>query len=533
MFLTTYPKRERNLPKVVEALLPQCDLLCIYLNEYETPPDCLGPGRVDAKKIRAILGKDAAGNLKDNGKFYATGDYPDAYHVFADDDLVYPPDYVARLVAGIRQFGFRAVVGIHGTLYEPPLESYIRNRTVLPFYAPSGHTLVDQLGTGTAGYHTSTFAIDISAFETTGMADLWFAKRAAEAGVPLVALERPARWLVAMEEIDDTLFRQVQRDEARETALLQERLAPALRRGPRPGLCDFLQSLYAPAYLQQRRFDAATSASGAFGGAPGARSDIHFAIIVTGWNCAKFAATCFASIQRQIPGGYTVEIHVYDDGSDDDTWRVLEAQAQILNLKAVRGERNMGPAFARDQLLRRVANGDDICVLLDMDDQLLPHALGELERTYRANPDCWMTYGNWVNQHGQINDEGVYSAEEIDSRAYRTMDVFRFTHLRSFRRFLYDPVDEAHLKDADGEWLRYCSDVGLMLPIADQCMSRNVVALEKPLYLYTQYRPTGTQRLFGARKKETFRYLRDQRLRLAPRSGPVPALQKPGPAASP
>jgi glycosyltransferase involved in cell wall biosynthesis len=254
----------------------------------------------------------------------------------------------------------------------------------------------------------------------------------------------------------------------------------------------------------------AASADGAFGGpASGARSDIHFALIVTGWNCEKLADACLASIMGQIPGGYTLSIQVYEDGSDDGTWRVVERKSNVLNLRAVRGERNMGPAFARDRLLRQVANGDDICVLVDMDDELLPHALRDLENIYRANPDCWMTYGNWVNQNGRINDEGVYSAAEIDSRAYRALDVFRFTHLRSFRRFLYDRVDEAHLKDEEGEWLRYCSDVGLMLPIADQCASRNVVALQHPVYRYRQYQATGTQKRFGGdRKREVFRYLR-------------------------
>ena len=48
-----------------------------------------------------------------------------------------------------------------------------------------------------------------------------------------------------------------------------------------------------------------------------------------------------------------------------------------------------------------------------------------------------------------------------------------------------------------------------MLPIADQCAGRNVVALTEPLYLYVQYRASGTQKRFGAKKREVFRYLRD------------------------
>ncbi len=168
----------------------------------------------------------------------------------------------------------------------------------------------------------------------------------------------------------------------------------------------------------------------------------------------------------------------------------------------------MGPAFARDFLLRQVEDRQTICVLLDMDDELLPHALATLERTYRDNPECWLTYGNWVNQNGEVNAEGIYTAEEIDARAYREQDIFKFTHLRSFRRFLYERVTPEYLKDETGEWLRYCSDVGLLLPLADQCAARNVVAFEDPMYRYNQYRPTGTQKRFRERKRETARHLR-------------------------
>jgi hypothetical protein len=504
VFLATFPARQANLSRVVAALLPQCDVLRVYLNEYDFVPDCLRH-----EKIRPTLGRDAQGDLKDSGKFFSTGDHPEGYHVFVDDDIAYPPDYVERIVAGVRRFGFHAVVGFHGTIYKPPLESYIRDRIVQPFYAGSRSAVVDQLGTGTVGYHTSTFVIDLSAFETVGLADLWFARRAAERGVPLVALERSDNWLGRMEEVGDTLFRQAQRDESRETALLVERLAPVLRDGPRARLVGFLNALYTPEHLKRSKLNLELSMTGAFVTESEARSDVHFALVVAGWNCAAYVEKCFASIARQVAGGYTLEIYAYDDRSDDETWERLSDQAATLRIRRFRGERNMGPAFARDFLLRQIEGEDTICVLLDMDDELLPHALATLERAYRETPDCWMTYGNWVNQNGAVNDEGLYAPEDIDERAYRRQDVFKFTHLRSFRRFLYDRVTPEHLKDADGAWLRYCSDVALMLPIADQCASKNVVAFEAPLYRYNQYRSTGTQKRFGGiRKKETFRYLR-------------------------
>lgn len=506
-FLATYPARSGNLPRIVAAILPQCDVLNVYLNDYDVVPDCL-----KHEKVVAILGKFATGDLKDNGKFFNVADYPDAYHLFIDDDLIYPPDYVQRLVAGIRSFGFRAIVGLHGVTYRDPVESYVNDRIVLPFYAQSLSAFVDQLGTGTLGYHTSTFSIDLSAFETQEMADLWFARHAAECGVPMVALERPGDWLLAMPETDDTIFRRLSRDDTPESVLLRDRLAPALRRGPRGRMVRFVEALYTSTHLERHGFNLDLSRSGAFGNSgkePHAASTLRFAIIVAGWNCADCVEACMASIERQEVGDFTLEIYAYDDASEDATWDRLSDCAARLRLRLFRGESNLGPAFARDFLIRQIEDRDAICVLLDMDDALLPRALKTLERAYRENPACRMTYGNWINQHGVVNDEGRYSAAEIDDRAYRRQDLFKFTHLRSFRRFLYDKVEATYLQDANGEWLRYCSDVGLLLPIADQCASDNIVAIEEPIYLYNQYRPLGTQNRFGEYKKSLFKYLQE------------------------
>ena len=239
-------------------------------------------------------------------------------------------------------------------------------------------------------------------------------------------------------------------------------------------------------------------------------SDIHFALIVTGWNCKGLVRKCLSSIERQVIGDYTFDIYTYDDCSDDGTREQLVKQSKLLRLNLYTGKENMGPAFARDFLIQKIQDEQTICVLLDMDDELLPHALATLAKTYRENRHCWMTYGNWMNQSGLVNEEGAYTASEIDDRAYRSQDVFKFTHLRSFRRFLYDNVTADHLKDENGNWLRYCSDVGIMLPIADQCSGRNVVAFDEPMYLYNQYRPSGTQKRFRERKRKTFRYLRDK-----------------------
>ena len=100
--LATYPPRRDGLLKVVASLSPQVDRLNVVLNEYAgTVGELAAYGNVEQ-----IL---PPADLKDTGKFWP--DCRGAEFVFlVDDDILYPPDYVAQtleriaaLRPGIRQ----------------------------------------------------------------------------------------------------------------------------------------------------------------------------------------------------------------------------------------------------------------------------------------------------------------------------------------------------------------------------------------------------------------------------------------------
>lgn len=51
------------------------------------------------------------------------------YVCFADDDLIYPPDYLAKLIAGVEKY--HAYCSLHGAILKPGLiQSYYRDRQV-------------------------------------------------------------------------------------------------------------------------------------------------------------------------------------------------------------------------------------------------------------------------------------------------------------------------------------------------------------------------------------------------------------------
>lgn len=214
--MASYPARRERLKVVVDAVLPQVDHLYIYLNEYA---EAEVPQFLRHSRITFRVGGE---NLRDNGKFQFMRDVRPGYVCTIDDDLEYPDDYVQTLIRKIEFYERRAVVGLHGTIYGKPLRSFFKGRVLLHFEeGVERDTVVNQLGTGTVAFHTSTIKPDSSWFKDSGMADVWFAVEAKKRGVPLISIERPEEWLIPQGVEETTLFREFRNNDRVQTRAIK------------------------------------------------------------------------------------------------------------------------------------------------------------------------------------------------------------------------------------------------------------------------------------------------------------------------
>jgi len=108
-------------------------------------------------------------------------------------------------------------------------------------------------------------------------------------------------------------------------------------------------------------------------------------VIMANYNGAAHLADAIRSIQGQTLRD--LEIIVSDDASSDDSVRIVtELMAEDPRIRLVRGERNGGPAVARNRALS-LAKGDWIAVM-DSDDLMHPDRLTTLvEAARRDNAD--------------------------------------------------------------------------------------------------------------------------------------------------
>lgn len=193
--MATMPERIRTLEQVVAALRPQVDELRVYLNNFERVPDFLTSREM-------VLSAAAAGDVGDAGKFYWFDKEQCDYYFTVDDDLLYPTNYVARLIEEFEARKRTVVVGVHGFVFSTPIESYVRSRKERyksTAALDQAHT-VHVLGTGTTVLHPATIRLSMADFPRRNMADLQLAIAAQRQQVPMIVIPRPAGWIHELED---------------------------------------------------------------------------------------------------------------------------------------------------------------------------------------------------------------------------------------------------------------------------------------------------------------------------------------------
>ncbi len=187
--MASIPERAESLLRAVGSLSPQCDRLVVCLNEYEHPPKELAK----FSNVEVLMKGDDNGG--DAEKFAAVDDW-DGILVTADDDILYPRDYVSRLREGLEKWD--RAVGFHGGVtlgwngfHVTASGKRVRCLGKLEEDDPD----INVLGTGAMGINTRRVPIWRGAFRYPNMADVHFACHARALGVQMACLSHAEGWV--------------------------------------------------------------------------------------------------------------------------------------------------------------------------------------------------------------------------------------------------------------------------------------------------------------------------------------------------
>ncbi|WP_151720690.1 glycosyltransferase family 2 protein [Gemmobacter serpentinus] len=397
--MASFPLRIDSLKATIASILPQLDLLILYLNDYDEVPDF-----ARHPKIRAIRSQDAVGDLRDNGKFYDLPQDDSSYVFTFDDDLLYPPDYTSRLIHQIELLGRSCIVGSHGVIFPYDEFTKLSQRTVFHFLHRSRGRFVDMLGTGTTAWHSSTIKPTLADFSTKGVCDLWFAALSMRKGIPMYSVPRRRAWVNEFAKYEVSLWQEASERPEGYFEIYHRSVKPVLARGGvrRAAEAHMIKSFPADvlmaAEVELREATAAAlpqlpamTRHIALHGSPyeymGSTEDCpHFHLVLSGHDSRKVMDKTLRAVAEQKFGPFTFAVTMVDDGSSDGSFAKLAAMSILPEGRLLGVTTRTGAAYGRDLAIREICTRNAFVIPLTFGEVLAPGALADLSRQLMARP---------------------------------------------------------------------------------------------------------------------------------------------------
>lgn len=213
-----------------------------------------------------------------------------------------------------------------------------------------------------------------------------------------------------------------------------------------------------------------------------------FIIVVTVYNAVKYTKKCIDSILSQTYKNF--ELVVIDDCSTDGTSEVI-VNMWKRNFKYYRNNKRIGSAVGN--VVKGVklcpGPGEDIIVTVDGDDWLYDDGVLEYLNGVYSDPDIWLTYGQFISLSGKLNNFCKPITSTIN---YRRHGIWSTSHLRTFKRKLWNRVNDKDLRFRGRNYYTNYEDTAYMFPMIEMAGIKRIRFIDKILYVYNDKNPLCT-----------------------------------------
>ena len=210
-------------------------------------------------------------------------------------------------------------------------------------------------------------------------------------------------------------------------------------------------------------------------------------------NCGpneEFIAKCLASIRSQRFVDWRAYVTVDPCGDNTFQEAVLASGAD----SRIHIHRNTSRQYSMVNLIcavrRSGTHPEDIMVVLDGDDWFATRdALRIIHDKYRQS-NCWMTYGTWVADQSNLeaSRRGMWPAYSAGTTDFRNAPWLG-TAVRTWKRWLWDLIDDRDFRDADGTYLRVTEDQAAMMPMLEMSGTEKARHISEVLMVYNRSSP--------------------------------------------
>ena len=215
----------------------------------------------------------------------------------------------------------------------------------------------------------------------------------------------------------------------------------------------------------------------------------HFKIIVPLYNVQDWIDKCIKSIKLQEYKNY--QVFLIDDMSTDGTAnKIKEAISDDDRFIFIQNkEKKLALRNIYEAIMESGSDDEDIIVTLDGDDWLATKkALNVLHDTYDKYK-CHMTYGSYLEYPAMKKGTFCQQIPEniIKNNSYRE-NRWVSSHLRTFKRHLWNRIKIQDLLDDDGNFYKMTWDMAFMFPMLEMA-GPLAVHIPHTLYSYNRQNP--------------------------------------------
>jgi len=213
-------------------------------------------------------------------------------------------------------------------------------------------------------------------------------------------------------------------------------------------------------------------------------------VVILSWNTERWMQQCLRSVLKQTYPD--LGIVFVDDHSDDDSFKM--AQLLLMCRKDTilisRTERWLATKNWNSAIREYCSNPDSVIFQLDGDDWLsCSTAVEEMMKEHETADVVWSKY---FSTDGEMCCCGPVTGNNIRNHFWVT------SHLRSFKKFLFDAIWPEDFLDEDGEMYQLNCDQAIMLPILEMVPRERRRFYNKELYIYNRDNPASDSRTHSA-----------------------------------
>lgn len=215
----------------------------------------------------------------------------------------------------------------------------------------------------------------------------------------------------------------------------------------------------------------------------------RFVILIGSYNNETWASQNLDSVLSQTHQNF--KVIYYNAASTDKTGEIVSQYAKKDKrvVWSTSPERHLKSwFFAHVENWEQINDNDIVCVL-DGDDFLAnEEVLAYLNEVYNKT-NCWMTYGGMIVWNGgdSIQEAFPQNSEappEVKLHKLYRKDLWRYSHFRTCRGFLWKKVNKKELISAhDGQYMTL-EDLVLMYAFLEMCPSDKIFRVDQNIYIW-------------------------------------------------